>query len=1166
MSDKLNVNNSATIDSSNTNFSLQDASISRPEATRPISDTNFQSDPFSSSSKEALSNHNVNFVSNPFRKNAQELRAERAIEEATSNTNISSTVQSLDKAREELLELATKNANLSHEEIDVMQINAIISRIQLEHTEIEYQKLNDLLNDFKEEHFKSRQNLLRENIKHLGQEHGNKFQLNTANGLNYEGELESLLVEYKDLFSTQTAIPTNTKAELVQIYENNFANESFRIKAQEEQKLLKHVEQIAVSQANRYFKEDPGIRISDEIITHQLKELMERYPGASPINAEARERLEQRVAKLYADSYNKAYEKEFQKLNWVQRNYYGAKSWMIDTTNGIKNFTKNAYETGTKIVNAGLAVGKVVGQVLDTVVDATVNIGKGTVNLITEIPGALYNAAKFGVSTAWSITKLPFQATIGIGKALYNFEYSKIPEMASNAWSGACTVASTCASLAGSAIGSAGSVIYSAGAGAISLAGMAIKKTAEFFSDPNNILKVIDTGLNAMIAVGKTVRAGFKNTVDFLSSPEKMLNAFVKTCDAVISIGTPIRKALGEIGSFLTNPERMMDAFITIGTPIRAALVTVGTAIINPNNWIKTIELAGKSIEGSINFTAKVLRDPKGAYNDVVNTYNKVKDAVAPYIAPIASFLHEVGADMGINDILYGARSLIQMPFELAYNTGQTLTNLVKNMRSVINGEMTPDQYAENFKQDLSKLGRNLKENLKNSTLLVTGSIKFGLEVTGIRDIYEMTKALIKGDLPSAAMYAIFAGGTIWAAATAVYTGGASIAAMQGYKSAVKTAIKKTIKEGTELLGKDLGKETLQSVYRNLGNEVAKKGVKGEALEQAGKEFFETQTQKTALEIADRGILELNEKVQKEGISALNEDTVENLIEGISEELGGELYEKLGITATCKKTALEFLERTSKMSERQIRKELKDLGMSRKLAKKTAKRYKNALKNGNYDDALKDQLTDLIEDGLKGHIEQNVKIFTDRFRKLLLDQTDEISGTTSQELKKASQQLREALETKAKKEGKEVTQLADELTEAAERGYKNGMERALTKAVREGVESAIKKFRTSKKRIRTESESSENETSFKATKLESTNSEVSSTTISARDESDKIFVDKVGTRFEYVVIEGKIYRQKFELAFDDETWNLVNASLIGSVDDTNSLAKENNPLSLRGKK
>jgi hypothetical protein len=1105
--------------------SLSDATLpSRGATSNPITITNNTDNEFSSTTITSTAMPTESFSTIMTTAEVSEERRELAAINAAVHNNIYNST-SYKAAISEIIELA----DTPYDKISAERINGILARIQQEHISIKADELLDLIPKFQKAHYESRQQLLNDNIEQLGREHAKDYKLNPNSSLNYETEVKNLVSSYQDLFSIRIEGVINLNAEnLTESYQQNFANEAKRIEVQEQQKLERHIETMAKNQALRYFRNDPGKKISNEVINHQLEALLERYPGAVSDNPVLREKLEQKIAKLYSDTYNNTYQKEYQTLGAWDKFRFGANSWMISKTNGIKNFTKSVVKAATNIVKAVDAIG-------DVFVDSVVNITKAGLNLAIAIPESALNVVTKSASTISSIAS-----------SIYNFEYSKIGDMASKVWDGTKAIASTLIPLAKGAF----LATLELGWGALKLTGSALwavgKGAWNLVTDIENWKTLGSLAGQALLGLGKGAL--------WLANP---VNLF-KVAKGAWNIGTNVAKgiigviaagwelggmALSKTYEFLSKPENIVKIC---------------------NGAIALLRAPDQIISGTLNLAATVLRDPKAAYEQVVNTYNKIK----PFLAPVGRFLHQVGEDMGINDMLFGAKALIGLVPELGINSIQAALNLARNMKSVINGEMTPEQYAENFKQDINKLGRNLRENIVNSRYLVTGAVKCALELTGVKDIYHMTKALIAGDYPTAAMYAVFSAGTIWATATAITTGGASIASMQAYKAAAKAAIKKTLSEGTEVLGKNLFKETSETVYQKLGVKVVGEKATKETIEKAGKKEFKRETEQAARDIADKGILELNEKVQKEGIEVLNEETVENLIEKISKEHGAKLYEDLGIKDAAEKASLEFLEKTHKKSIKEITDVLVKSGIKPKQANKIAKKLKKVLKNGSHDDILRDELTDLIEAGFKEHIEQDVKIFQDRFRKLLLDQTDELAEATSKELKNASKQLREALEAKvkdkAKKTGKEVSELVDdlanELTEAAGRGYTKGMKNALRKVIKEGVEEAIKKFRARvKKRIRTDGRDSNYKASnFKESKTDSKVEPVEAKSVENKIAEDKKAINREDSRTRTIVGKnGETILLKEILGVDDKTWTLVSKSV--------EPAKNNSRLSLRGK-
>jgi DNA-binding ferritin-like protein (Dps family) len=129
--------------------------------------------------------------------------------------------------------------------------------------------------------------------------------------------------------------------------------------------------------------------------------------------------------------------------------------------------------------------------------------------------------------------------------------------------------------------------------------------------------------------------------------------------------------------------------------------------------------------------------------------------------------------------------------------------------------------------------------------------------------------------------------------------------------------------------------------------------------------------------------------------------------------------------------------------------------VEQKHAESMVKEMQTALKSSTSDQAmikvLEDDITKHITDVFGAEMEQTYK---STFKKGL---KGELDAPWSKELK-------EAVETQSKKLGKDVSKFTDELTEAAWKGAREGIEDATRLAVREGLERAFKKFRENKHR------------------------------------------------------------------------------------------------------
>lgn len=323
-------------------------------------------------------------------------------------------------------------------------------------------------------------------------------------------------------------------------------------------------------------------------------------------------------------------------------------------------------------------------------------------------------------------------------------------------------------------------------------------------------------------------------------------------------------------------------------------------------------------------------------------------------------------------------------------------------------------------------------------------------EVLGLADAYRAIKhtglgliSLAKGDkigaaahFGQAAMHGAFAVMSAGAIVATVATGGAaigSVAAVALGRTAAKEAMKQVLKQGLKTFGKELGEKALASA----GKETIQKAAQ-EIAEKAGKESL----QQLEREVTRNGGVLTREMVEvvSRQVSTKQADTVLEALklERIVADMGEDLFRAMG------------------RGDKTLMKNLMDAGMTKSEAKAALKEMSQIIHRkrvgvlrgrgqgkaeAQFIEELNGAFTEVVTEALyreSGHV-----------YKQLIEK-----GITKNPL------LREAAENSAKKEAVALSRYLDEVTEAAGKGYREGLECSVSKIGRRGLREALKRLRT----------------------------------------------------------------------------------------------------------
>ena len=456
--------------------------------------------------------------------------------------------------------------------------------------------------------------------------------------------------------------------------------------------------------------------------------------------------------------------------------------------------------------------------------------------------------------------------------------------------------------------------------------------------------------------------------------------------------------------------------------------------------------------------------------------FSSAWDATAGAASATWGFVKGLSDNLGISQMLSGVGHVIIALPHLAYDAGQ-----------VFLGKLSFSQLAANFTSHLEGLGNGLLGGLK-CLGEVTGIIDLGQTIKhsalGLTAYGRYEDAEAKSHAGKAALHGAFAVASAGAIVATVSTGGAaagSVAAVATGRATLKEASKQVLKvaakEFLEQEAKQIGKaavtemstHALSKVAASEGGAALVKSFEVKAVEQLGasatKEAQQAAVERMALnhvlrEEAAQSATKTAEKIATEvkakGPEILNEEFVKDTAKAVSKERTTELLKELKLTDSIEKLTYEMLEDINKAKPKEAAEKFaKRFGVEQKHAESMVKEMQTALKSSTSDQAmikvLEDDITKHITDVFSAEMEQTYK---STFKKGL---KGELDAPWSKELK-------EAVETQSKKLGKDVSKFTDELTEAAWKGAREGIEDATRLAVREGLERAFKKFRENKHR------------------------------------------------------------------------------------------------------
>jgi hypothetical protein len=561
--------------------------------------------------------------------------------------------------------------------------------------------------------------------------------------------------------------------------------------------------------------------------------------------------------------------------------------------------------------------------------------------------------------------------------------------------------------------------------------------------------------------------------------------------------GAVAAKKVGQFAALaVTDPaaavEKAKDAATAIGKGVAIAAeygwkgIKVVGSFIGEHGWsalkwcgelaaspFKGLFYLGQSIgEGALDVGSFLLGQK--SWSEVAQNFSSTIGKAGAEFARPWHLVKSLSDSLGVSDLLVGAAHVVAILPHLAWDAGRILT-----------GQGSFSELSSNFVGHLA--------GVKNG---VVGGLTLLGEVTGVTDLFLAGKhacqaviAYGRGDMTGVAIHtaqavmhgtfaALSAGSIAATVATAGAAGGAIVGVTlmrQSAKEATKVVLKEASKQFFKAAANELGEVALQKVAGNAtevltkryGAEAVLQAVEkhaGQELAQAvGKEAREAVVNQAVMkELLQREAREGGRDVLKEvarrGPTAVSTEVFESVGKELGEKRTVALLKELKLDTIVKDEVLPLLRNTAESNPKKLAASLSEkFGLSKDEAKQMAKEVQGCLKKGRSDEEIKA----LLEEGISKPLAEKMakemeKPFKDTVRSGLKGEMPDVFG----------KEMVEAVEKKAASLGKSVDSYVDELTEAAWKGYREGIERAVKSVVREGIEKAFKEFRNTKFRGR----------------------------------------------------------------------------------------------------
>jgi hypothetical protein len=425
----------------------------------------------------------------------------------------------------------------------------------------------------------------------------------------------------------------------------------------------------------------------------------------------------------------------------------------------------------------------------------------------------------------------------------------------------------------------------------------------------------------------------------------------------------------------------------------------------------------------------------KGSMQDLTSNFQKNVDATTatfretPVLGFVSGMAFSVADSLGLTNVAQGAWDVVTTPFKFVANAGKTVWQFGGDVFNAATGKGSWGDIGTNLWNNIGESGKILVDGAKGVGNITWGVVKAVGEVTGVTDVLMAGKYALEGNWAMAGVHLGFAALSLGA------TGGLaapSIAGVQAIKQSGKVIVKTAVKEFVQEAGEQIGKEFIEQV-----GEVAFK----EAFEKLGKES------------AEQGIKEVGRVLVEDSGAKLTKELVQEVQEKVAKEQTEKTLKEMGLRKFIDNKVFDLHSLAS--DPQALAKALKDSGVTNAATRKKIVREVTSVMNSEVaDDAVKEILEKSISKPIQ---EAATEAAEKQFKSAYKESLERIAK--GQTKNAGDEAIEKGLKENAELLGKNVDEVVDDLTEAAWKGQKEGMEKTIKKVVREGIDDAYKRIR-----------------------------------------------------------------------------------------------------------
>jgi hypothetical protein len=542
------------------------------------------------------------------------------------------------------------------------------------------------------------------------------------------------------------------------------------------------------------------------------------------------------------------------------------------------------------------------------------------------------------------------------------------------------------------------------------------------------------------------VAVGAWNLATSAETYKSIWNGVTATASAIGSGISSAATAIADAASFCwNNPDKVWSAIQTGATAAWNGITTAAEYA-----W----KAAGATVNALAEFGAAVINDPAKAWEMLKSAAATTWEGAKTAALATGRFVYGMAETLGIVGFCQGIRTAAVETWNTAKAAASTAMELGRDFARLARGEITAEELAANFKQNVGEIGAHYVAAWKGVGSAALSLGKGVCEFTGVADMYRAGVAIANGDWVSASMHLTFAAGSV----AGLFTLGASniavLGAKQATKEAVKQVLKQSAKEGFELLAKEVGEQALSNLAKESVEALAK-----QTLKEAGQEVTKEAVEAAGKQILKQAGVESLENASKESLEAVLKVTLErsgaqaatNAAEVMTKELAEMSAERLAALRASAELTEDFARQIAKtetekiaadlvrnpakqavseMLERIEKSSAKDLAQELGIEKKAAKEMQRALARGKADDEIKQILEEQLVRDLKDPVANGMR---ESFEKTMEGRAKEISKAFD---------LDEAA-----------------LRKGAREGFEEGVEAGVRRGAREGIEESFREFR-----------------------------------------------------------------------------------------------------------